>query len=261
MKALLLLVTFAALTMVLPRSYARDKGFLDRAVKVGGVEYRYQVFVPADWDKHRKWPIILFLHGAGERGSDGLQQTQVGLGTAIRMLDGWREFVIVMPQCRKDAWWPDPHMEDQALAALEAATKEFHGDRDRVYLTGLSMGGYGSWDIAAKHPGKFAAIAVICGGIRAPRPDSTLQTQLGKSDPDPYADTARRIGKTPVWVFHGDADPTVPVEESRRMVAALKAAGGDVRYTEYTGVGHNSWDRAYAEQELPGWLLQHTLHK
>jgi predicted peptidase len=150
-------------------------------------------------------------------------------------------------------------MEAMAMATLEASIKEFHGDRSRVYLTGISMGGYGAWDLAARNPGKFAALAVICGGVTRPRPDFPLESSLEQNNPDPYADIARRIGKTPVWVFHGGADDVVPVDNSRKMVAALKAGGGNVTYTEYPGVAHNSWDRAYAEPELPAWMLQQKL--
>jgi predicted peptidase len=138
--------------------------------------------------------------------------------------------------------------------------KEFNGDRDRLYLTGLSMGGYGAWSLAAKYPGKFAAIVPVCGGIRPPAavpiPEAAKMADLSV---DPYAATARSIGKTPVWIFHGGADPVVPPEESRKMNEALLAAGGNVKYTEYEKVGHNSWDKAYAEPELMPWMLGYRL--
>ncbi len=233
-------------------------GFLDRTVSVDDVTYRYQVYLPFGWTKDRSWPVILVLHGAGERGDDGLAQTQVGIGTAIRQHDDRWPFIIVMPQCRKDTWWTDPKMEAQALAALDRSIKEFHGDRDRVVLTGLSMGGYGTWDLAARYPERWAALAPICGGIEPPKPDvKDIEVELAKENvADPYAATAQKIGKLPVWVFHGGADPTVPPEESRKMVAALKADGGNVQYSEFPGVGHNSWDEAYAEEQLPRWMLE-----
>jgi len=240
-----------------------ETGFLDRTVSAGGITYRYQVFVPANFDPHKKWPVILFLHGAGERGDNGLLQTDVGLGHAIRNSPADLPFVVVMPQCRTDRHWMDPEMQAQALAALDASIKEFNGDRDRVYLTGISMGGYGTWDLAAKYPGKFAALIPICGGILGPERFPQLHVSLA-DDPkitDPYAETARRIGKTPVWIFHGMEDDTVPVEESRKMARALEAASGNVRYTEYPGVSHNSWDRAYAEPGLVSWLLQQKLSR
>jgi len=240
-----------------------ETGFLNRTIAVDGVEYRYQVYVPANWDKHKPWPVILFLHGAGERGDDGLLQTDVGLGHAIRKNDVAFPFIVVMPQCRKDKTWTQPDMQEQALAALDRAIREFHGDKQRTYLTGISMGGFGTWDLAAQYPARFAAYVVVCGGIR-PLPEFpeiavNLAKQGNKEAQDPYAETARRIGKTRVWIFHGDADPAVPVEEARKMNQALLAVHANVKYTEYPGVQHESWDQAYAEPNLLPWLLQQQL--
>jgi predicted peptidase len=153
-------------------------------------------------------------------------------------------------------------METQALKALEQSLKEFNGDAQRVYLTGISMGGYGSWHLAARHPQKFAAIAPICGGV-VPPPTFPFPQAAAAHVPTekPYETIAQQIGKTPVWIFHGDADPVIPVEESRQMAAALEKFGGAVKYTEYEGVNHNSWDRAYAEPEFVAWLLSHWLEK
>jgi predicted peptidase len=229
-----------------------ETGFLDRTVTVGGTVYRYQVFVPSDWTRTKKWPIILFLHGAGERGDDGLKQTEVGIGRAIRLDRSRFPAIVVMPQCRKDIRWRDSAMEDVAMAALAQAQKEFHGDAQRTYLTGLSMGGYGTWYLAAKYPGRFAALVPICGGILEP----DLARKQDPNDMTPYANAAKKIGsQTPVWIFHGGDDPIVPVTESQRMNDALKALGADVRYSEYPGVNHNSWDKAYAEPELFTWML------
>jgi predicted peptidase len=236
-------------------------GFLDRTVSVSGSSYRYQVYVPADYRSKKSWPVILFLHGAGERGSDGLRQTDVGIGHAIRLDASRVPFIVVLPQCSKDKIWGDPDMQAQALAALDASIKEFHGDRKHVYLTGLSMGGFGTWELAARNPGRFAALVPICSGVQPNKEWPQLRVTL-IDDPkiaDPFAEVARRIGKTPVWMFHGDSDPSVPVEQSRHMAEALKAAGADFKYTEYPGVDHNSWDKAYAEPELVPWLLAHTL--
>jgi len=257
--------------LVAGESFARQEtGFLNRTLRLNGVEYRYVVYVPANWTKHQKWPVILFLHGAGERGSDGLAQTQVGIGGALRFHPERYPFIVVMPQCAKNQSWTQRDMQEQALAALERSIKEFKGDRERIYLSGLSMGGYGTWDIAAQQTKRFAALVVICGGLRVPpgarsmaatdalsHISTALAADAGVADP--YVETARRIGATPVWIFHGDADPTVSVEESRKMNAALLAAGGNVRYTEYPGVGHNSWDKAFGEPELPTWLLAQKL--
>lgn len=251
------------LLLVRPALAKHETGFLDRTVSVQGQTYRYQVFVPSMWDAHKKWPVILALHGAGERGSDGLLQTDVGFGHAIRNQADNDAFIAVLPQCPKDKLWTDPAEQAQALAALEASIREFNGDRERIYLTGLSMGGYGTWDLAAKYPHRFAAYLIICGGIRAPNGYPALHSGL-VGDPkieDPYAETARRVGNTPVWIFHGEADDTVPVEESRKMRDALQATHANVKYTEYPGVGHQSWDMAYAEPEAIPWLLmQHLQH-
>jgi len=240
-----------------------ETGFLNRTVVVGGESYRYQVFVPASFDSRKLWPVILFLHGVGERGDDGLLQTDVGLAHAIRKDASRFPFIVVLPQCRKEVRWISPAMQAQALAALEKSIKEFHGDRARLYLTGLSMGGYGTWEMAAKYPGKFAAYVPICGGIFGPAraPDAHVSLAGDPKVGDPYAETARRIGSTPIWIFHGGADPVVPVEESRKMAQALQAANANVHYTEYPGVDHNSWDKAYAEPELVPWLLMQKLNR
>jgi len=234
----------------------QETGFLDRTVTVEGVPYRYQVYVPADYSADKKWPIVLFLHGAGERGEDGLAQTNVGIGTAIRAHADRYHAIIVMPQCRKNVFWQAPEMEAQALASLAQSVKEFRTDPDRVYITGLSMGGYGSWALLQEYPGKFAAAVVICGGI-VPPPSAKMPAPPGA---DPYGDAAKKVGATvPLWVFHGGADPVVPVTESRQMVEALKALGSNVKYTEYEGVLHDSWVKAYADAEMPAWLFSQTL--
>lgn len=239
-----------------------ETGFLDRQVSVEGVTYHYQVFVPPSFDPHQTWPVILFLHGVGSRGDDGFRQTDIGLAHAIRKDVSRFPFIVVMPQCRKDKKWISPGMEEQAMAALENSIHEFHGDRDRVYLTGLSMGGYGVWDMTAKYPGVFAAFVPISGGIYGPPkvPDARVALAADPSIHDPYAETAKRIGTTPIWIFHGGMDPIVPVQESRKMAQALKEANANVHYTEYAGVGHDAWDRAYAEPALIPWLLAQHLH-
>ncbi len=146
-------------------------------------------------------------------------------------------------------------MMQTAIAALDASVKEFHGDSQRLYLTGLSMGGYGTWEIAKNWPHKFAAIVPVCGGIFwSYAPDRWHDTDL----PEQYAHT---IGRTPVWIFHGSADPVVIPKQAVLMYEALKANNGDVRFWEYVGVRHNAWDKAYANPDLPHWLLSHTLNQ
>jgi predicted peptidase len=226
--------------------------FLNRTLSLNGVAYRYVVSVPANWSPDRKWPIILFLHGSNERGEDGIVQSNVGLAQVVRKHPERFPAIVVMPQCRPGVDWQSPAMEAQVLAALDAATKEFHGDPLRSYFTGFSMGGYGTWSIAAKHPNRFAAIVVVCGGIRWPTPVTI-------SDEGPYASIARKVATIPIWVFHGNADRNVFVTESREMVKLLRELHSDVHYTEYDGVSHESWDRAYGEPELPLWLFSKSL--
>lgn len=154
-------------------------------------------------------------------------------------------------------------MQAVALAALAATRKEFKGDAKKTYLTGLSMGGYGSLALAASHPGRFAAVVPICGGIIEPKVVLEKHPEMAKTGtPDDlrsYSRIAKKLGKTPIWIFHGEVDPIVPVEGSRKLYAALKAARGNVRYTEYPGVDHDSWEQAYAQPELITWMLSKSL--
>jgi len=256
-----MLVLTSAVMLTWP-ARARQDGevFQNRAVTIGATEYHFRVFTPKGWSKKKKAPVILFLHGAGERGDDNLAQAKVGIGPAILRQQDSLPFIVVLPQCPRNRWWTEPEMQAQALSALDQTVKEFNGDPKRTYLTGLSMGGYGSWIMAAGNPSKFAAIAVVCGGVRPPPRVNAPQPSDGLAAlADPYGAVAAKVGKTPVWVFHGGADPVVPVTESRKMVEAIKAAGGSVRYNEYEGIGHNSWDKAYAEAEIFPWMLAQEL--
>ena len=231
-----------------------ETGFVTRQIAVGSQTFNYQVFVPRDWNPDRKWPVILFLHGAGERGSDGIQQTRIGLGPVIAARTDRFQAVTVMPQCWRGRLWNDREMEAQVMAALDQTMAEFNGDPDRVYLTGLSMGGYGVYYFASRYPERFAAIAPVCGGIVPP--DRVARRSDGPVETDPEQ-VARRIARLPIWIFHGAADQRVPVSESQRAVAVLKPLNPEVKYTEYPGVGHNSWDRAYAERDFFEWLFSH----
>ena len=232
-----------------------ETGFLIRSVVVGGHSYPYSIYVPHDYDSSKRWPVILFLHGSGERGNDGLRSTQIGAAAAIRANPDRVPAIVVFPQAPLETrWLGEP--ADAAMAALDAAIAEFHGDRDSVYLTGLSMGGYGTYHLALAHPNTFAALVIVCGGL-LPHATTTAvqQSPLTMGATDPYAFTAHAIRNVPIWICHGDADPVIPVDESRRMVELLRAEGAEVHYNEYPGVGHNAWDRAYGDAEMWRWLL------
>ena len=236
-----------------------ETGFINRSVTIGTTTYPYVVYVPHDWTPDRAWPVILFLHGAGERGNDGLHQTVVGLGNAVRWHPERFPALIVFPQAAEETRWIGEPL-DAAMLALDRATADFHGDRDRTYLTGLSMGGYGTWHAAMAYPDRFAAIAPVCGGILKPETAASVrQSPITAGSADPYAATAERVRHLPIWIFHGGADPTIPVTESRRMAEELRKLHADVRFTEYEGVGHDSWTRAYDEPQLWTWILSQSL--
>jgi predicted peptidase len=263
LRALLAVLALCLFVPLPAQAKKHETGFLDRTTSIQAVTYKYQVFIPEDWTPHRKWPVILALHGAGERGDDGLLQTDVGIGTAIRSNRSAFEAIVIMPQCAKNHWWILPPMDDLAMAALAEATKEFNGDTRRTYLTGLSMGGYGAWHLAEKYPGTFAALVVICGGIRPPAAAQKAMPELTRvtppDSPASYAAAAKLVGKTPVWIFHGADDDIVPVTESQRMAEAMKQVGAEVHFTEYPGVGHPCWNKAYDEPKLFPWLFSKSL--
>jgi predicted peptidase len=227
--------------------------FVERELTIGGETRRYQVFVPA----HRsggKSPVILFLHGSGERGSDNHAQVPVGIGAYVRQHMDDFPAIVVFPQAPADSEWNQ--VADVVFAQLDAATREFGGDADRTYLTGLSMGGFGTWDYALRQPERFAALVPVCGGLVIERrPSMNVAAVDGAADP--YAAAAAKLKDIPTWIFHGAKDDLVPPEFSRRMHAALQAAGAkDARYTEFPDANHNSWDPAYQHTpELWPWLF------
>ncbi len=209
-------------------------GFHLRTLKTDQGERRYTVYVPEGYDGTRTFPAVLFLHGAGERGDDGITPAQVGLGPAILTRPGGIPAVVVFPQARQ-TWSADSADGIAALKALDEVIRDYKVDPKRVILTGLSMGGRGSWDIGTAHPERFAAVVPICG----------------PGDPE----TADRLKGLPIWTFCGDADRDETVLNLRTMVETLRRAGNSARLTEYRGVGHNSWDRAYNGSELIEWML------
>jgi predicted peptidase len=227
----------------------RDR-FEARTYDDRGFALPYRLLKPQNYDAKQKYPLVVFLHGAGERGDEN----------AIQLVHGMNDFAsdenmakypafVIAPQCPADRKWvevdwtleshtlpEDPSVSlDATLRLIAALQKEFSIDASRIYLTGLSMGGYGTWDLLARRPELFAAAIPICGG----------------GDPA----VAARFKDVPLWCFHGDQDTAVKPKRSREMIDALKAADGEPKYTEYKGVGHNSWAATYANPEVHAWLF------
>lgn len=219
-------------------------------VDAAGEKLPYRLLKPKNYDASQRYPLVLFLHGAGERGSDNTKQLVHGMAdfSSDAVMNKYPAFVVA-PQCPDERKWVEVPWTDeehampkepsvalrQTFELLEALSKEFSIDADRIYITGLSMGGFGTWDAIQRKPDLFAAAAPVCGG----------------------GDTnyAARIKDVPVWAFHGDQDDAVKVRRSRDMIAAIKAAGGQPKYTEYPGVGHDSWTATYRDPELYQWLF------
>lgn len=218
----------------------------------------YRILYPENYNPDQQYPLLLFLHGAGERGSDNEKQLLHGSAMFLEPINR-RNFpaFVVFPQCPEDGWWINrsqlqtlesdsnlngsyefPASESMTLVMqlLDEMISELKIDNTRLYVMGLSMGGFGTFDLLSRRPELFAAAVPICGGGDARMAE-------------------RYAAHTPLWVFHGDEDNVVPAELSRIMVRAIDEAGGDVKYTEYKGVGHNSWDPAFAEEDLLPWIF------
>jgi dienelactone hydrolase len=179
-------------------------------------------------------------------------QTQIGLPQAIRDHPERWPFVVVMPQCAMDHYWTDRDMLAMAMAELDRTSAEFHGDPARTYLLGLSMGGYGSWELARLYPSRWAAVAIAAGGIFW-----SYAPERWQQAPKLTAEYAQAVAKLPIWLFHGADDNIVVPRQDELLYASLKAAGGHVRFWLYQGLKHDCWTRAYLEPELPRWLLAH----
>jgi predicted peptidase len=203
------------------------------------VKANYLLYLPKEYGKDtaKKWPLILFLHGSGESGDD-IEKVKVHGPPKLIAAGKEFPFIVVSPQApaSRVGW-----QVETLNTLLDDVIQKYHVDEDRVYLTGLSMGGFGTWSLASANPERFAAIAPICGGG------------------DPFR--VRRLRSMPIWVFHGAKDPTVPVKMSEDMVEALKKAGGDVKFTVYPDAGHDSWTATYDNPELYTWFLEHTRKK
>jgi predicted peptidase len=197
------------------------------------VKMQFLLFLPQEYGKtDKKWPLILFLHGSGERGTDLELVKKHGPPKLVENQPDF-PFIVVSPQLPKGSGWSP----DGLNALLDELLARVSADPDRIYLTGLSMGGYGTWALASQYPERFAAIAPICGG--------------GDTD------LACNLKNVPVWAFHGAKDDVVSLKEAEEMVNAVKACGGNVRFTVYPEAGHDSWTETYANPELYQWFLSH----
>jgi predicted peptidase len=181
----------------------------------------------------RGWPLVLFLHGIGERGTNAADVARHG---PPKLASQGRDFpfILISPQCPPDRYWDSPTL----IALLDQIQRDYKIDPDRVYLTGLSMGGFGTWALLQEFPDRFAAAVPICGGG------------------NPNAFRFNRITTVPIWAFHGDKDELVPVARSQQMIDAIQAAGGTkAKLTIYPNVGHDSWTRTYEDEAMWTWLL------
>ncbi len=200
------------------------------------VRLKYLLHLPKDYGTQEKWPLILFLHGAGERG-DNLELVKKHGPPKLIAAGKELPFIVIAPQCPSGRWW----QAHELAVLLDEIEENYKVDRQRIYVTGLSMGGFGTWDLAAYQPNRFAAIVPICGGG------------------EPF--TTRLYAHVPTWVFHGDQDNVVPLARSESMVEGLKRANGNVKFTIYPEVGHDSWTETYDNDQLYQWMLEHTNDK
>jgi predicted peptidase len=216
---------------VLPRIGQHPQSFEKEITKI--ISGNYLLYLPQEYETNKKiLPLMLFLHGAGERGNDLELVKKHG---PPKRVEGGKDFpfIIVSPQCPQNQWWSIEFLN----TLLDEVISKYRVDEDRIYVTGLSMGGFGTWHLATEYPHRFAAIAPICGGG------------------SPY--DVCKIKHLPVWVFHGAKDETVPLNKSEEMVNALKNCGGDVKFTVYPLAAHDSWTETYNNPQLYDWFLQH----
>jgi predicted peptidase len=236
------LLTIIAVTIAGSAFAAEKTGFIDKVYKnKDGHDSPYVVFVPASYDGSKPMPTILFLHGSGETKGGSKMPVEVGLPPVVKKKEKEFPFIVVIPQSEKRTWLAKSEDGERALAILAEVEKAYKCDPKRTYLTGLSMGGMGTLSLATANPAKWAAIVPVCGRMIPP-----AETEKA----------GEMLKGIPAWFFHGDKDTAVKVDGSREMVAAIKKAGGQPKYTEYPNVPHNCWDKAYGTDELYEWLLK-----
>jgi len=214
-----------------------EESFSKKIEEPIGLKYLLQLPDGYEEDSEKLWPLVVFLHGAGERGDDLSKVAIHGPPKKVAAGESF-PFILASPQCPAESWWTD----EPVLELIDHLEKAYRVDESRIYLTGLSMGGYGTWYFGTKQPERFAALAPVCGGGA------------------PYR--MRWIRRKPVWAFHGAKDTAVPVEESERLISKLKEMQNqNAKLTVYPEAGHDSWTEAYDTPELYDWLLSHSLKK
>lgn len=249
MKALSLLVLVTLLVSMKAKAQTAPSSLPSEELKFSitrKVELKYLYYLPQDYDAKGKkqWPLMLFLHGAGERGTDVQRVAIHGPMSMVKQGTNF-PFIVIAPQCPEGQRWDSESLN----RLLDHVIDKYSVDTNRVYLTGLSMGGYGTWSLGVSYPQRFAAIAPICGG------GQVIDVVLAG-----YGKPFNPVTYLPVWAFHGAKDPVVPVEESERMLAAMKRINAvDAKLTVYPGVEHNSWTQTYNNPKLYEWLLSHSL--
>lgn len=199
----------------------------------------YKLYLPKEYksQKNRMWPLLVFLHGAGERGSDLNLLELHGPPRLIKENKFNTNFIVLAPQCPKDIWWPKKN--DKIYKIIQLIKAGYRVDQSRIYLTGLSMGGFGTWALASQYPAEFAAVAPICGG-------GEVQTVC-------------KLNNTPVWAFHGARDSVIPIKRSVDMIEALQRCGNKrAKLTIYPDATHDSWTKTYANPRFYSWLLSHS---
>jgi predicted peptidase len=236
-----------------------DTGFLDRSLSLNQLTHNYQVYIPRDYDSTKPWPVILFLHGVGQRGADGLQPSAIALPHAIRTYPDRYPAIVVIPQTK--VVWFGPAI-DVALAALDATMREFNADPARIHLTGISMGGLGAYMTLMAAPHRFASLSVLCSAFEIPTgplpPDlQSLATTVKLPSMEQLASAIPKL--LPIRIYAGGKDKLVPPASVLRTVEALRQSGHSIDYIEFPNASHNVWDPVYLDKDFPAWLFQQQL--
>ena len=201
----------------------------------------YSIYLPDDY-KLKNYPLVLFLHGAGERGSDLSYVENHGIPKLVK--NGRKfPFIILAPQCPSQHWWSDPLPLDFLLLLVSEIVKKYQINEHHVFCTGLSMGGYGTLALSIKNPELFSAIVPVCGGV-----DIKNYFELNS------------LKNLPIWLIHGDKDDVIPLSNSKNIYEVLKPVNKNIKLTVYEDIGHNSWDRAYNNSQLYEWILSFKDH-